>query len=140
MGLGKDLWTELEILVNQHDMAGVSSLYASDAVLILPTGRYEGREAILACFEPLETAFPNGIQETSRLVEEGDTVVAEYTWRGTNTGPLTMPDGTEIPATGKAAELAGSAVVTVRDRKFASERHYIDMAAMMTQLGLMPGT
>jgi ketosteroid isomerase-like protein len=47
---------------------------------------------------------------------------------------------TEIPAIGKKVELPGVAVVTVRDGKIASERDYVDMAAMMSQLGLMPGT
>jgi steroid delta-isomerase-like uncharacterized protein len=137
VGAGKDLWTEAENLLNKHDSAGVASLYASDAVLTDPSGRYEGREAIRAFLEAMVKSFDENL-ETSLLVEEGDTTVAEYTWRGTNTGPLTMPDGTEIPATGKTVEMLGVAIITVRDGKIVSERDYVDMAAMMSQLGLMP--
>ena len=140
MGTGKDLWNELETLLNKHDLPGMERVYASDAVLVDPTGRYEGHDAILAYLEALDKPFPDGGSETSLLIEEGDTVVAEWTWRGTNTGPLTTPDGTEIPATGNTVELPGVAVVTVKDGRIVSERDYADMAAMMTQLGLMPGT
>ena len=38
MGTGKDLWTEFETLTNKHDWAGAASLFASDAVYILPGG------------------------------------------------------------------------------------------------------
>jgi steroid delta-isomerase-like uncharacterized protein len=140
MGVGKDLWNQLETLVNKHDSAGVASLFAIDAVYTDPTGRYEGREGIMAYFDQADKPFSDISQETSRLVEEGDTFVAEWIWRATNTGPLTMPDGSEIPATGKTVELPGVDIITVRDRKVAAQRDYFDMASMMSQLGLMPGT
>jgi steroid delta-isomerase-like uncharacterized protein len=140
MGVPKDLWTEMLTLEGKYDWAGMASLYASDALFVVPNARCEGREAIRAWLEALERPFPDGVTETSRMVEEGDTLVAEYIWRGTNTGPLPMPDGTEIPATGKTMELPGVAVATVRDGKIVNEQDYFDMAAMMSQLGLMPGT
>jgi steroid delta-isomerase-like uncharacterized protein len=133
MGVGKDLWNELMTLRNNHDVGAAASLYASDAVLIDPTVLYEGRDAIRGCFEALFRPFDHKI-ETSMLVEEGDTVAAESLWRGTNTGPIAMPYGTEIAATGKTVELRGVAVLTIRDGKIASERAYVDMAAMATQL------
>jgi hypothetical protein len=43
MGVGKDLWTEVERLMNKHDWQGLASLYDNDAVFVDPTGRYEGR-------------------------------------------------------------------------------------------------
>jgi steroid delta-isomerase-like uncharacterized protein len=140
MGVGKDLWNQLETLVNKQDVSGMASFYASDAVYTDPTGRYEGRDAILAYLEALDKTFHYGKLETSLLIEEGDTVVAEDIWQATNTGAISMPDGTEIPATGKTVEMHGVSVITVRDGKFASQHHYFDTAAMMSQLGLMPGT
>ena len=32
MGVGKDLWNQLETLVNKQDVSGMASFYASDAV------------------------------------------------------------------------------------------------------------
>jgi hypothetical protein len=53
------------------------------------------------------------IIETSLVIEEGDTVVAEWISRLTHTGPLSMPDGTEIAATGKTVEHAGVTISKV---------------------------
>jgi predicted ester cyclase len=100
----------------------------------------EGRQAIQAFLEAQDKSFPNGRAETSRLIEDGDTVVAEHLWQGTNTGPLVMPDGTETPATGKTVEMPAVSVITVKEGKVARQRDYADMAAMMSQLGPMPGS
>jgi steroid delta-isomerase-like uncharacterized protein len=140
MGVGKDLWTEVETLLNKGDWAGATSLYTNDGVITDPIGRYEGPNAIRAFVETMYKAFPDAKIETSCLVEEGGTVVAEYTFRATNTGPFPMPDGSEIPATGKTVEFPGVSVLTVRGGKFASEHIYFDSASMASQLGLMPST
>ena len=41
------------------------------------------------------------------MVEQGDTIATEWTWVATNTGPLVMPDGTEVPPTGNRVETKG---------------------------------
>ncbi len=140
MGTGKDRWNEYETVYNKLDYSGLASLYAPDAVQVDPNGRHEGRQAIVAYLEEGDKPFSDIRLETSLLIEEGDTVVAEWTWRVTHTGPIAMPDGTEIPATGKTMELPGVSVLTVREGKIASERDYFDQAALMSQLGLMPGS
>jgi steroid delta-isomerase-like uncharacterized protein len=140
MGAGKDLWNEAETLGNKHDWAGVALLYASDALYITPTGRHEGREAIQAAFDAGDKAFPDQTAQTSLVIEDGDIVAAEWTWKGTFTAPMAMPDGTEIAATGKTVELPAVNVATVSGGKFTTMREYYDNAAGMTQLGLMPST
>jgi ketosteroid isomerase-like protein len=140
MGVGKDLWTEMVTRYNKQDWSGVASMYASDAVLVDPNGRCEGRDAISAYFGALRGRFPIRSIETSVVIEEGDTAVAEWTWRGTNTGPLTLPDGSEMAATGKVVELPGVSVVTVRDGKLATQHDYADTAAIASKLGLLPST
>ena len=140
MGAGKDLWTEIETRYSKLDYTGMASLHASDGVYTDPTGRYEGREAIGAYLEGADKPFSDLRMETAGLIEEGDTVVAEWVWRATHTAPLPMPDGTEIPATGKAVEIPGVSVITVRDGKAAEQHDYFDNVTFMTQLGLMPST
>ena len=140
MGTGKDLWNESETLGNKHDWAGFASLLASDAVYVGPGWRHEGKEAIRAYFEETDRTFPDQTTQTSLVVEEGDIVVAEWMYRGTHAGPMSMPDGTEIPPTGKTLELPGVTVCKIMDGKFANLHDYFDNAAGMTQLGLMPGT
>jgi steroid delta-isomerase-like uncharacterized protein len=138
MGAARDLWNELDLVYSKLDYSGMASLYATGAVHVDAAGRHEGREAIGAYFEDADRPFSGISMETSRVIEEGNSAVAEWTWRATNTGPMPMPDGTEIPATQKPVELPGVSVLTVRDGKIDSQRDYFDNASVMSQLGLMP--
>ena len=65
-------------------------------------------------------AFPDLIGETTVVIEEGDTVMGEWTYRATHSGPFVIADGTEIPATGKTMELNGVTVCQITDGKFAT--------------------
>ena len=57
---------------------------------------------------------------------------------GTHTGPVTMPDGTEIPPTGRRVEVQGMELVRVRDGKVVADNLYYDNLAVAAQLGLLP--
>jgi steroid delta-isomerase-like uncharacterized protein len=132
MGVGKDLSIEKQERYNKRDPAGMATLFADDAVFVDSSGRYEGREAILAYLEALFKSF-NGWFEPGLVIEEGDTVVAEWIWRATHAGPIAMPDGSAIPATGRTVEVPGVSVITVKDEKLSSQRDYFDNAAVMTR-------
>ena len=56
--------------------------------------------------------FPDNQILVYRTVLDGDTLVEESTFRGTNTGPLTSPDGKEIPPTGNRVEIPYVAIYT----------------------------
>ena len=140
MGVGKDLWNQYETLLVKQDLDGVMSLFTSDAVYAGPTWRQEGTEAIRAFFDGYFRAFTDSKLDTSLLIEEGDTVVGEWTGWDTQTGPFVMPDGTEIPATGKRLEVQGVTVCQMTDDKFGTMRDYYDTVPLMTQLGFMPST
>ena len=68
-------------------------------------------------------------------VSGDDTVILELTWRGTHTGPMGSPAG-DIPATGKSIETRACQVIQIADGKVQSIHQYLDLATMMTQLGL----
>jgi steroid delta-isomerase-like uncharacterized protein len=139
MGAARDLWNQYEALSNKHDWAGVASLFGSNGFHSDPTGRREGPEAIEASLEAGGHTFPDQAGRTSLLIEDGEIVVAEWTFRGTHTGPLHLPGGAEIPPTGKAIEFPGVTVAEVMNGKFRSMREYFDLMSAMGQLGLMPG-
>ena len=121
MGTGKDLWNELETHYGKLDYTGLAKLFASDAVHVDAFGRHEGREAIRTYMEEGDKPFSDLRMETWRLIEEADTVVGEWTGWGTHTGPSCMPDGTEIPATGKTAGSSRrDGVIRCRDGKFGT--------------------
>ena len=140
MGAGKDLWDQFETLYNKHDWSAVPSLFANDAVYVDPAGRHEGSEAIRDYLESTDKALPDATIQRSLAIEDGDIAVAEFSFRATHTGPMDLPDGTEIAATGNTLEFPGVSVLKITDGKSASFRDYFDQAALMSQLGLMPGS
>ena len=136
MGTGQDLWRRTEELMNNHEYeAAVELMYAKDAVLVMSSTRVEGANAIREFMDEFTKAFPDGKLTTSLVVEEGDWLVVEYTFEGTHTGPLAMPDGAEIPPTGKSVTTPLVSVFDMRNGKATEERMYVDNALLMEQLG-----
>jgi hypothetical protein len=72
------------------------------------------------------------------LAQDGELLAEEGALTGTNCGPIPMPDGTELPATGAAVELPYCAMHVVRDERILESRYYWDRMAMLGQLGLLP--
>jgi steroid delta-isomerase-like uncharacterized protein len=143
MGAGSDLWNRFNTMYNKQDFDGLDSLFASDAVYVDPAGRHEGGDAIRTWLDELAPAFSDVRFETSRLIEQGNTVVAEWTNRCTHSGPLAMPDGSVIPATGNALDSPGVTILDIRDGKIVFARDYFDLLVGMSlvgmsQLGLLP--
>ena len=134
MGTGTGLWNQWETLHKNHDWAGLTSLFTSDAVLVRPNVRHEGPEAIGAYLAEAGRAFPAIKMETSLVIDDGDNVMAEFMRRGSQTGPLTLPNGREIAPTGRTSEIAVVTVAKIRDGKFATMRDYLDTGELMRQL------
>jgi ferritin-like metal-binding protein YciE/predicted ester cyclase len=85
------------------------------------------------------TAFPDHHFELHRIIASGDDVVADGSVSGTQTGPYRLPDGSEIPATGRSINLPFITWLRFRDGKIAEERQYYDRGTILQQLGVMPG-
>jgi ketosteroid isomerase-like protein len=139
MGSIRDLIVEGAKCHDKSDAEGMAATYADDAVLTAPPGvRAEGKPAILDYWTQSVRTFTNGTGEVGRSSETGDTYFGEITYQGTNTGDLTMPDGTSIPATGKPLEVRGLEFARVRDGRIVEHNLYWDALDMMGQLGLLP--
>ena len=135
----------LEDLLKQHyanytqrDWDGQRDVFSPEVVIVEPTGVRTGFDAFIDFQKQYTVAFPDSKIELVRAVESGDTVMAEGVWSGTHTGPMTAPDGTTIPPTGKQAKIPFTEVEVVRDGKVVESHLYFDMMAFMGQLGLMP--
>ncbi len=113
--------------------------WADDAELVSPlTPPLKGREAITGYWRQLLESFPDSKVTVHRTVAEGDTVVTEYTFTGTNTGPLRLPSGETIPATNKRVTGDALDIGTVENGKVKSLHQYFDQVSSLVQLGLMP--
>ena len=95
-----------------------------------------GRDAFRQFMQGWATAFPDAVAEVRNVVAAGDQVVAEFSGRGTHTGPFQTPMGT-VPPTGRRVDVPFCDVWTLRDGQFTAARSYFDVATFMGQLGLM---
>lgn len=123
---------------NNRDMDAAVAAMAPDGQLeIVGTGDvYTGPDGFRRYNEAWATGFPDGRVTIDRLLESGDTVVVEFTGRGTHTGTMATSMG-DIPATGKSIVIKLCDVTEFRDGKIVHMRTYLDTGSMMAQLGLL---
>lgn len=120
---------------NAKDLARAQAVNAPGArALLVPFGQTVGLDEY---FQAWASAFPDGTIEIIQLVSQGDTVVAEYIGRGTQTGALNL-SGQSIPPTNQRGEVRFVEIYEVRNGKLAGLRSYFDSATMFRQLGLAP--
>src|SRR5262249_25264178 len=126
-------------LYNAGDLDGVMDLYAENSVQGMPDGVYEGRSAIHERLAQELTAFTDVNHTVRSFVEQGDAFADEWTFAGTHSAPVRLPDGSELPPTGRRIEIEGMEIVRVgRDGKIVLNTLYYDNLAVALQLGLVP--
>lgn len=125
-------------LYNAGDLDGVMDLYAEGSSQLMPDGSFEGRAAIRDRLAQEMDAFSDLAHRVVSYVEGGDSFADEWVFVGTHTGPVVLPDGTEVPATGKRVEVPGMELVRVSDGKIVVDNLYYDNLAVAAQLGLLP--
>jgi steroid delta-isomerase-like uncharacterized protein len=129
---GWELWAK-------GDFDALAQRYSQDAEVSLPgMPPVKGRDAISATWKAFRAAFPDEHPVQMRHLAEGNTVVSIWTLDGTHTGPLPMPDGQTLPATGNKLITKGVSVEEVQNELVKSQTFYWDTASFMSQLGLMP--
>jgi len=113
--------------------------YAEDAEFVAPgRGPAKGKRAIADYWKQQLESFPDAKVTVDRIISEGDTVVVEYAFTGTNTGPLRLPSGEVLPATNRKVTGPGLDIVTFERGKITSHHQYFDQVPAFVQLGLMP--
>jgi predicted ester cyclase len=125
-------------LYNAGDLDGVMDLYAEDSVQLMPDGTFEGRSMIQQRLAQELAAFTDVNHSVLSFFEQGDLFGDEWLFAGTHSGPFLLPDGSEIPPTGKRVEIRGMELVQVRDRKIVVDNLYYDLLSALVQLGLAP--
>ena len=95
--------------------------------------RFTPREATTNARE-WRQAFPDAQGTITNKIVEGNKGAAEIVWRGTNRGSLMGQ-----PPTGKAVTVRTVVVIETNGSKLTRVSHHIDVAGMMSQLGVSPG-
>jgi len=139
MGKVEDTLKKFAKAMNDHDAKAVSALYADDAVAYDPfyPEPLRGRQAIEEDAASTFKAFSDLRVEVFNVIEKDDrNGAAEYSYKGTNDGPLATPGG-DIPATNKKFDMRGSGFGKLNeDGQIVEERRYYDTGQLMQQLGL----
>lgn len=138
MAANRDLLERYVELYNAGDLGACMELYAEDAVQLMHDGTFKGPSAIYDRLARDLTAFPDATYTVASFVEQGDSFADEWTFTGTHTGPFLLPDGSQLPPTGKRVEINGMELVQVRDGKIVVDNLYYDSMAIVAQLGLVP--
>lgn len=85
----------------------------------------------------LTSPFPDLEIVIEKQLEAGDTVVTEMRFTGTQTAPMTTPQGV-LPPTGRRVDVPGCVLHTVRDGRITQHTGYYDQLLFLGQLGLLP--
>jgi steroid delta-isomerase-like uncharacterized protein len=119
---------------NEAKWAEGEALFTANGVTEeIGTGRSSGPKEGIDVAKAWRTAFPDARGQIENRIVAGNQAVAEIVWTGTNQGSLNG-----MPPTNKSVRVRAVAVLTEEGGKVARVRHYIDVAGMLTQLGVMP--
>jgi steroid delta-isomerase-like uncharacterized protein len=133
------IWDRFETALTKMDYDGAVNMFVPDCVYFEPAGRHEGREGVRAWLDEWGRGFAETNVKASLVIEDDDVIVAQWTYRSVNTGPIRIPDGSLLPATGKTLNLSGMTVLTLSNGQIVTGRDYWDQLDGLVQLGLMPG-
>jgi len=124
---------------NPHDAEAVAAVFAADAEIVdIASGTVtRGRDAIRATAVERFTGFADfSLEKVFLVIDTADGRGANadrWIMRGTHTGPFMGLD-----PTGKAVEVAGATFSEFdADGLVARDTHYIDLGALLRQLGLV---
>jgi steroid delta-isomerase-like uncharacterized protein len=100
----------------------------------LGAGLIVGREAWCGWVKSLCSAFPDRSIRVHECIAEGDRVALRLTWTGTHFGKYAG-----IAPTGRAVEVNGISVFSLRDGHIAEQWIEQDVLSLHQQLGAAPG-
>jgi predicted ester cyclase len=123
---------------NERDSESMRRLYRSDATITNPDSPIAmSVEEMVRGFNTSLEAFPDAHVSLGTVVADGDNVAFEMTWTGTHQGPLVMPDGSVLPATGCTVSFAVAVMLETDGDLILRERQYYDNLGILDQLGVV---
>lgn len=119
------------------DWSPASELLSPDVVTQAPgVPTIHGQEAFVAFAKGFKRGLPDSRIDVKRLIEAGDTVVVEGSYRGTFTGVLETPQGA-VQGNGRSLDLPFSDVFDMEAGRIARHHVYYDNVDFAQQLALM---
>ena len=121
--------------LNVGDFDAVEPYFAPDVETRAPGGTLKTRDEWRAMGNAFHAAVPDMKHEIVRYYEDGDTILVEGIYSGTQTGPLVTETGT-LPPSGNAFAFPYIDILELRDGICVNHRIYWDNLGFMTQLGV----
>lgn len=124
---------------NTRDWDRWEALHAPEVLRTAPEleAPLRGPAALRAAIETLSVAFPDYHLELEQAFGRGEWLAVRLHTTGTMTGPLTLSDGSVVPATGQGIEQDWTALVRFEGDRIAEFNEYYDQLTLMLQLGLL---
>lgn len=122
--------------IGRGDVEQALSLIAVHADFQTPAGRVPVPDGVRAMLNGYVTAFPGSRFEVTRVFGNDDEMAVEGNWVGTHNGPMSMPDGSKLPPTGKSVRVPYATLFKLNRDQITSHHAYWDMASLLGQLGL----
>jgi steroid delta-isomerase-like uncharacterized protein len=120
---------------NNADWDEVTTYFGNSTYHEFGTQRsLSGIGAILEVMKGWKAAMPDVRGTVTDAVEQGQRVVLEIMWEGTQTGEMLSEQGT-IPASGKRQKTPAAFVFDYEDGTLKESRHYFDMLTFLKQIG-----
>jgi steroid delta-isomerase-like uncharacterized protein len=126
----------IEEVFNKGNVHMVDSLVAPTFVEHeeLPPGIPNDREGVKLLPNMMHSAFPDFKATIEDMIADGDKVVIRMTWEGTQKGEFMG-----IPPTGKSMSIGVIDIMRIASGQLVEHWGQMDSAALMQQLGAMPG-
>jgi steroid delta-isomerase-like uncharacterized protein len=121
---------------NQGDWGQLAQIFAPD-IAYSETGtnrEVRGVEPYVELLKGWRQVFPDCTGTIQATVAEGDTVVHEVRWEGTQAADLPTPSGV-VPSRGRRMRVISSLWYTVAGGRVTAIRHNLDVLTMLQQLG-----
>lgn len=139
MGEAREVMDRMTNALLAKDAAALAACYAEDAVFVTPdVGEVRGREAIVRYLMQFPDAFSNLSFEYVQKHESLNVAIDEGHFIGTNDGPLALPSGETLPATGRQIRARECDIATVENGQIIVHQVYFDQLEFLAQLGLLP--
>lgn len=116
------------------DLAGIAAYWADDVDYKAPGVSLKGHAARLEAEKVWLNAFSENTVETYARFEKGDEIVDFATMGGRQTGPLALPGGDTLPATGAVIQGPYVARYAIRDGKVAAQQVIYDRLDLLASL------
>jgi steroid delta-isomerase-like uncharacterized protein len=129
LDLVRRFYTALDAADGDTLAALVSDDWVNDDPALPPLSGPDGARALAAT---LTGAFPDFASRILLAVEDADHVAVHVRHTGTHHG-----DFLGVPATGRAAAITSTAILTIRDGRIARNSVVFDALGLLTQLGVV---